>query len=226
MDAVFVKSSNTFRTCPEADLPEFAFIGRSNVGKSSLINMLVNEKNLAKISSKPGKTQLINHFLTYPETIPAPAPEGKNNRRVKLSETYKKSSKSWYLVDLPGYGYARLSKSQRDTFSELIKGYIVSRSNLMCLFVLIDSRLEPQKIDIEFVEFLGEQQIPFVLVFTKADKISDNQVHSNMSMFKREMLKSWEELPHTFVTSVIERKGRTEIISFIETTIKKANKNK
>ena len=226
MDAIFIKSSNTYRTCPEGDLPEFAFIGRSNVGKSSLINMLVNEKNLAKTSSKPGKTQLINHFLTYPETIPAPAPEGKNNRRPKVSETYKKSPKSWYLVDLPGYGYARISKSNRDYFSELIKGYIVTRTNLLCLFVLIDSRLEPQKIDLEFVQFLGEQQIPFVLVFTKADKISDNQVHSNMSLFKKEMLKEWEEVPTTFVTSVIERQGKTELIDFIESTIKSANKNK
>jgi GTP-binding protein len=226
MEAIFVKSSNTYRTCPPGDLPEFAFIGRSNVGKSSLINMLANEKNLAKISSKPGKTQLINHFLTYPETVPAPAPEGKNNRRPKLFETYKKSSNSWYLVDLPGYGYARISKSNRDHFSELIKGYIVTRASLLCLFVLIDSRLEPQKIDLEFITFLGEMQVPFVLVFTKADKLSDNKVESNMSMFKKEMLKEWDAIPTTFITSVVERRGATEIISFIEKTIKSTLKNK
>ena len=193
MDVKFLRSSNNYKNCPPDKLPEFAFIGRSNVGKSSLINMLADEKGLAKISSKPGKTQLINHFIV---------------------------DESWALVDLPGYGYARTSKTNRSHFEELIKGYIATRASLNCLFVLIDSRLEPQKIDLEFLSFLGELGVPFALIFTKTDKISDNMVHSNISRFNKAVLELWEELPPTFSTSTVERKGREEILAFITKTLK------
>jgi GTP-binding protein len=201
MDIKFVKSSSDSKTCPPDRFPEFAFIGRSNVGKSSLINYIAGIKNLAKTSSKPGKTQLINHFIVNGDD--------KNN--------------SWYLVDLPGYGYAKTSKTNLELFDKLIRGYTLSRKNLFCLFVLIDSRLEPQKSDIQFLTFLGENNIPFVLVFTKTDKISSNEFEHNLSVFKKTLLKSWESLPEIFSSSVIKKKGREEILAFIEKTI---NSNK
>jgi GTP-binding protein len=192
MEVQFVKSSNDFKTCPKNNIPELAFIGRSNVGKSSLINMITGIKNLAKISSKPGKTKLINHFI---------------------------ADNKWYLVDLPGYGYARASKTDIMHYDELIHGYILTRTNLYCLFVLIDSRLEPQKKDIEFLKFLGEKNVPFVLVFTKTDKISDNQLESNLNNFKKNMLQTWESLPQIFKVSIIKNRGKDEILRFIENTI-------
>lgn len=189
--AEFIISNTDYRKCPEPVLPEYAFIGRSNVGKSSLINKLTNRKSLAKTSEKPGKTQLINHFLI---------------------------NKSWYLVDLPGYGYASVSKDKRAEFEKLITGYIGNRPNLMCLFVLIDSRHPMQQIDREFMEWLGSNEVPFVIAFTKGDKQGKNRLAENIEAYKKQMLESWEELPQMFVTSSETGMGREEILSFIEET--------
>ncbi len=187
--AKFVKSSYKLEDLPAPNLPEYAFIGRSNVGKSSLINMLVNRKNLAKTSSKPGKTRSINHFII-------------NNQ--------------WYLVDLPGYGYAKTSKKERDFWNKLIFEYLTQRQNLITLFVLVDVRLEPQQIDLEFIRKLGYNQIPFAVVFTKADKLSRNKLNHNIAQFKKQMYKDWEELPPFFVTSAVTGMGREEILGYIE----------
>jgi GTP-binding protein len=187
--AEFVSSSAELRSCPKPTLPEYAFIGRSNVGKSSIINMICNKKGLAKISSTPGKTQIINHFII---------------------------NKKWYLVDLPGYGYAKRSKSKIEAWNKLINNYISKRDNLVNLFVLIDSRLDPQKNDLDFMQKLGEAGIPFVIVFTKADKISVNLVNSNINKLKQELLKTWESMPQYFITSAVSKKGRDEILNFID----------
>ena len=187
--AKFVISNTDVRKCPSEPYPEYAFIGRSNVGKSSLINMLTGHKNLAKTSGKPGKTQLINHFLI---------------------------NENWYLVDLPGYGYAKVSKDKRKTFQKFIKDYFNKRMQLACSFVLIDSRHEPQKIDLEFMEFLGENGIPFCIVFTKTDKLSKTALEKNLAHHKKVMLESWEEMPNTFLTSSVNSSGKEEILSFIE----------
>lgn len=187
--AKFVTSSPSIEKCPKPSLPEYAFIGRSNVGKSSLINMITGIKTLAKVSQIPGKTQIINHFLI---------------------------NEKWYIVDLPGYGYAKVSKTSRKLFSEMITSYIQNRENLYCLFVLIDSRLEPQKIDIEFINWLGEKQIPFALIFTKTDKINTPTLQSNIAIYKKEILNYWEELPKIFTCSAVTRIGRDEIIEYIE----------
>ena len=186
--AKFVISNTDVGKCPNEPYPEYAFIGRSNVGKSSLINMLTGHKNLAKTSGKPGKTQLINHFLI-------------NN--------------NWYLVDLPGYGYAKVSKDKRKTFQKFIKDYFNKRMQLACTFVLIDSRHEPQKIDLEFMEFLGENGIPFCIVFTKTDKLGKTGLEKNLAHYKKVMLESWEEMPTTFLTSSVDSSGKKEILSFI-----------
>jgi GTP-binding protein len=191
-DIRFIQSSSNFKSCPKTGMPEFAFIGRSNVGKSSLINMLAGIKNMAYISSKPGKTQLINHFSV---------------------------DNNWCLVDLPGYGYAKTSKKNLESYSKLIRGYITTSEKLFCLFVLIDSRLEPQKIDLEFISFLGKNRIPFVLVFTKSDKIRINQLHTNIHLFKQALAPEWEPLPDIFVTSTVKKQGRDEIINFILKTL-------
>ncbi len=190
-NAQFVVSNTDVKKCPQPTLPEYAFIGRSNVGKSSLINMLTNRTNLAKVSGKPGKTQLINHFLI-------------NN--------------SWYLVDLPGYGYAKVSKSKRQEFSQFIKNYLLNRQNLMCLFVLLDSRLTPQAIDLEFMQWLGEHKVPFVMCFTKQDKLSKKKSTDNLKDYQKEMLLQWEELPPIFLSSSTESLGKESILSFIEET--------
>ena len=187
--AKFVASYPRVEKAPISNKPEYAFIGRSNVGKSSLINMLTCTKALAKVSQTPGKTQLINHFLINEE---------------------------WNLVDLPGYGYAKVSKSDRKAFSDIITNYILKRENLYLLFVLIDSRLEPQQIDIDFVNWLGAHQIPFALVFTKADKVSSGALQANMDAFAAEMLNTWEELPQMFTSSAVTRTGREEILRYIE----------
>ena len=189
--AEFVKSSGKWQECPEPTLPEYAFIGRSNVGKSSLINALMNHKDLAKTSGTPGKTQLINHFLI---------------------------NENWYLTDLPGYGYARVSKTLRKDFENLIINYILNRKNLVNLFVLIDARHTPQKIDIEFIEYCGESGIPFSLVFTKADKLKPNTVIENVEKYKQELLKTWEDLPEIYVTSAEKKTGGEEILAFIYNT--------
>jgi GTP-binding protein len=189
--ADFIISNTDYTLCPKADMPEYAFIGRSNVGKSSLINLITNKKQLAKISGKPGKTQLINHFLI---------------------------NKEWYLVDLPGYGYATVSKTQKQEFQKIIFSYLENRENLMCLFVLLDCRHKPQKIDLEFMKWLGEKQIPFLMIFTKIDKLGKTELKKNIENYKTEMLKQWEEIPQTFFASVPKRKGSKEILDFIEKT--------
>jgi len=188
--AEFVISNTDYKVCPVPKIPEYAFIGRSNVGKSSLINALVNHKNLAKTSGRPGKTQLINHFII---------------------------NKQWYLVDLPGFGYAKISKSKRAEFHDMISEYLLNRSNLMCLFVLIDCRHTPQQIDQEFMQWLAEKEIPFVMVFTKGDKVGKNTLVKNIASYKSEMLKAWGELPQIFITSAKKKTGAQEIANFIET---------
>ena len=189
--ADFIISNTDYKLCPKADKAEYAFIGRSNVGKSSLINLITEKKQLAKISRKPGKTQLINHFLI---------------------------NKAWYLVDLPGYGYATVSKKQKEEFQKIIFSYLKNRQNLMCLFMLLDCRHKCQKIDLEFMQWLGEKQIPFVMVFTKIDKLSKRALEKNIEHYKKEMLKDWEEIPQCFYTSTLKREGNKEILTFIEKT--------
>lgn len=188
-EAEFTVSNTNYEKCPAPNMAEYAFIGRSNVGKSSLINMLTSKKGLAKISTTPGKTQLINHFLI---------------------------NKKWYLVDLPGYGYAKVSKTSKAAWDRMIKDYLEKRKNLMTVFVLIDIRLEPQPVDINFIRWLGEKQIPISLIFTKADKISKQQVIFSVELFKRTLLKTWEELPLLFITSSEKKTGRDEILNYID----------
>ena len=186
--AEFIISNTDLQKCPQDGLPEYAFIGRSNVGKSSLINMLTNQKGLAKTSGTPGKTLLVNHFLI---------------------------NKEWYLVDLPGYGYARRGKEGREKIRIIIENYILEREAMTSLFVLIDSRHEAQKIDLEFIEWLGENNIPFAIVFTKADKLSPGRLGSNIKAYKEKMLETWEELPPIFVTSAEKGKGKEELLGYI-----------
>lgn len=187
--AKFVVSNTDVRKCPESDLPEYAFIGRSNVGKSSLINMLTGHKGLAMTSQKPGKTQLINHFLI---------------------------NEAWHLVDLPGYGYARLGRSAREGLRRLIEGYILERRQLTSLFILIDCRHEPQRIDLEFIQWAGQEGIPFALVFTKADKLSRGRLIANIEGYRERLLESWEELPPIFITSSEAKFGREELLDYID----------
>ena len=187
--AKFAISNSRADKCPEGNLPEYAFIGRSNVGKSSLINMLTNHSKLAMTSSTPGKTLLINHFLI-------------NN--------------AWYLVDLPGYGYAQRGKKVMEQIKNLIQHYVLERVQMTCLFVLIDSRLEPQKIDLEFIEWLGENGIPFALVFTKSDKQSAGKTKQNVERFLNTLKEQWEELPPYFITSAEKKTGREEVLDYID----------
>lgn len=190
--ASFVISNKDINKCPSPDRPEYAFIGRSNVGKSSLINMLCNDKNLAKTSQKPGKTQLINHFLINAE-----------------------SADPWYLVDLPGYGFAKVPVKLKNKWMGFITGYLKNRMNLLCTFVLIDSRHKPQSIDLEFMEWLGENEIPFVIVFTKTDKLKSKEKQTFLENYKAEMLKVWEEMPRVFVSSSEKHEGKKELLDFI-----------
>lgn len=187
--AEFVISAPTFTMCPDDNKPEYAFIGRSNVGKSSLINMLCRNKKLAKTSATPGKTLLINHFII---------------------------NKEWYLVDLPGYGYAKRSKTEIAKLDQMIRGYILQRQQLVNVFVLVDVRLEPQNIDIEFINWLGQSSIPFTIVFTKADKLSVTRVQSNVAAYKRKLSETWEEMPPMFITSSEKRDGRDELLDYID----------
>lgn len=196
LQAEFVISNTDVSKCPQTDKPEFAFIGRSNVGKSSLINMLTNRKDLAKTSSTPGKTQTINHFLL---------------------------NKAWYLVDLPGYGYAQVSKSNRESWSSMIDEYFKLRDNLYCTFILIDARLEPQASDITFINRLGQMRIPIALVFTKVDKLKQSELAKTRNQFEKELLKTWAELPPIFVTSAEKKTGRNPMLNFIETALKARN---
>jgi len=189
--ATFICSNTKISALPVANMPEYAFIGRSNVGKSSLINMLVNQHGLAKTSQKPGKTQLINHFLI---------------------------NEKWYIVDLPGYGYAKSSKNNRESWEKFIRNYITKRESLQCVFVLIDSRLSPQKIDIEFCCWMGEIQIPFVLAFTKTDKQSNVKTKANIALFTKELSGFFEEIPPVFITSGEKGVGKEEVLNFIEQT--------
>lgn len=202
MNASFVISSPDVSQCPAGTLPEYAFIGRSNVGKSSLINMLCRDPHLAKTSQKPGKTLLINHFLMESDTAISSA--GIQSKRTK-----------WHLVDLPGYGYAQTGLAQRDQLRRMIERYCLMRVQLVCLFVLIDSRLNPQKIDLEFMHWLGENEVPFSIVFTKADKLGKGRLSENMAVYKQTLLETWEELPPVFCTSSETGMGRDELLSFI-----------
>ena len=201
--AEYVISSARVEQCPAGDLPEFAFIGRSNVGKSSLINMLTGRERLAKTSATPGKTVLINHFLI----------KGQGKRG-------KEQENQWYLVDLPGYGYARRGMQQREELQRMITGYILRREQMMNLFLLIDVRHEPQRIDMEFIEWLGENGIPFSIVFTKADKLSKGRLAANVKFYLDELSKQWEELPPHFITSSETRQGREELLDYIDSIIK------
>jgi GTP-binding protein len=187
--AEFIMSNSNVMKAPKDRIPEYAFIGRSNVGKSSLINMLMERKDLAKISGKPGKTQLINHF--------------------KINE-------EWFLVDLPGYGYAKVSKKKRTIFQFFIENYFKEREQLVCTFVLIDSRHDPQKIDLEFMKFLGENQIPFCIVFTKADKLGSSKLNKQITSYKKKLLNTWETIPTSFITSSSNGLGRKEFLEFID----------
>jgi GTP-binding protein len=188
----YLISSPSVDMCPKADKPEYAFIGRSNVGKSSIINMLCKKREVAKTSANPGKTQLINHFI------------------VTSSDKH-----DWYLVDLPGYGFAKVSQNQRKSWQKMIEGYIRNRENLVNLFVLVDSRHEPQQLDLEFINQLGKWQIPFALIFTKADKSTQKEVAHNVSEFLKALSKTWEEPPPYFVTSAVKHLGSKQILTFI-----------
>ena len=195
-NAEFIVSNTDVKKCPPGHLPEYAFIGRSNVGKSSLINMLTGRKGLAMTSATPGKTMLINHFLI---------------------------NDSWYIVDLPGYGYARRGMKGQEQIRTIIEDYILEREQMTNLFLLIDSRLEPQKIDMEFMEWLGENGIPFSIIFTKADKLKGGRLKMNINAYIRELRKQWEELPPYFVSSSEDRMGRTEILNYIDSINKEVN---
>ena len=187
--AEFVVSNTDVRKCPESKMPEYAFVGRSNVGKSSLINMITGKKGLAMTSSKPGKTQLINHFII---------------------------NDSWYLVDLPGYGYAQRGKEGRENIRIIIEDYILEREQLTNLFVLLDCRLEAQKIDLEFMEWLGENEIPFSIVFTKIDKLGGGKLRENLNAYTKKLLESWEELPPILLTSSEKKEGKEELLNYID----------
>jgi len=195
MRVEFKGSFPSIETLPKKDLPEFAFIGRSNVGKSSLINMICDHKDLAKTSSKPGKTQHIVRFSV---------------------------DNQWFLVDLPGYGYAKVSKESREKFGRLIQDYILERESLFCLFVLIDSRLEPQKIDLEFMEWLGVSGIPFCITFTKTDKLKPSELEINVKNYQEKLLETWEFLPDIFITSAEKKVGKDELLKFINNILKNA----
>jgi len=192
INAKFVTSNTDFKNCPPAKYPEFAFIGRSNVGKSSLINSLTFHKGLAKTSQTPGKTQLINHFII---------------------------DEKWFLVDLPGYGFAKVSKEKRKEFEKMIFDYLIHRENLTCLFVLVDIRLKPQAVDIEFMNRMVEDEIPFYIVFTKSDKLSQKQVNESVELYKNFLLDMWDELPPLFVTSAEKHVGREDILKSIDELI-------
>ena len=189
--AEFIISSPNVTMCPKEQIPEYAFIGRSNVGKSSLINMLVERKKLAKTSTTPGKTRLINHF--------------------KINET-------WFLADLPGYGYAKVSKKERESFSRMIRQYATQRSNLVCFFVLVDARIPPQQLDLDFIEWLGDSNLPFVIVLTKVDKINQREKSKNLELLKERLSETWEELPLIFETSAVKGTGREQVMGFINDT--------
>ena len=213
--AEFKISSPRADMCPGSRLPEYAFIGRSNVGKSSLINMLTGNKKLAMTSSMPGKTLLINHYLITTKTQHQ-NPQNHQNHQNPHNPHNPQNSSNWYLVDLPGYGYAQRGKKEMQKLSNMINHYVLERQQLTCLFLLIDIRLTPQKKDLEFIEFLGENQVPFAIVFTKADKLGGQKVQANSQAFLDTIRPQWEELPPHFITSSTTRTGRDEILQYIE----------
>ena len=196
--AAYLRSSPSLKECPDPLQPEFGFIGRSNVGKSSLINILTGNSHLARTSGSPGKTRSINHYII--------------NER-------------WYLVDLPGYGYAKVPVSMREKWVKRTEEYILGRENLICLFVLIDSRLTPQKSDLNFMEFLGVNQVPFARIFTKSDKVSSDALRKTVVSYDSEMLRTWESLPPSFVTSAVDKRGREDILDFIDDTLNNLSKS-
>jgi len=198
-EARFISSVARLDQCPTPDRHEFAFIGRSNVGKSSLLNMLLSKKGLAKVSQKPGKTQTINHFLV---------------------------NEKFYLVDLPGYGYASVSKDLKAGFGKMIDKYVTNRSNLDCLFVLLDGRLTPQRIDLDFILWAGEHGVPIALIFTKTDKLSGNELAKSMKVYEKKLLEIWEELPPNFVSSAETGRGKDEILNFMQTVMTESEENK
>ena len=197
-NAEFTLSAPTVTMCPKDNKPEYAFIGRSNVGKSSLINMLCNNKKLAKTSATPGKTLLINHFII---------------------------NKEWYLVDLPGYGYAKRSKTEIKKLDQMIRGYILQREQLVNVFVLVDIRLEPQKIDLEFINWLGESSVPFAIIFTKADKLNASKVNASVAQYQKTLSETWEEMPRMFITSSEKKTGRDDVLGYIEEINKELSDN-
>lgn len=190
--ADFVCSNTDYKKCPAPDKPEFAFIGRSNVGKSSLINAITNRKGMAKTSGTPGKTQVINHFVI-------------NN--------------SWFLVDLPGYGFAKTAKTNREKWEKMIRDYLQNRTSLLVTFVLVDARLQPQTIDLEFMTWMGTHQLPFVIVFTKSDKLTKNELNRNVALYSKKLLETWDETPRMFITSSESHVGKDELLQYIEETI-------
>ena len=203
----FVCSSPSLKFCPKEDIPEFAFIGRSNVGKSSLINMLASHKGLAKVSGTPGKTRLLNHFKVVSQISRSPG-------------IPNPGTSAWFLVDLPGYGFAKLSKTQREKFEGLIQNYLQKRENLALTFLLIDSRLEPQKIDLEFMNWLGDNEVGFIILFTKTDKLSKTQLTSNIATYQKALSSSWEELPLIIPTSAETKLGREEVLEAINNVLR------
>ena len=196
----FIKSSAHPRECPPMDKPEYAFIGRSNVGKSSLINMIVGRQSMAKISSSPGKTQLINHF------------------EINAPKKDEKDDGSWYITDLPGFGYAKVSKSDRVKWERTSKQFLEGRRNLMCIMMLVDSRLKPQKVDLDFMAYMGEEGLPFTIVFTKVDKLNKSEKAKFLADYTEEMLKQWHKMPPVFITSSETKEGREELLNFFEQT--------
>ena len=217
--AEYLISSARVEQCPEGNLPEFAFIGRSNVGKSSLINMLTGRAGLAKTSATPGKTVLINHFLVKASPPGPLRGEGSFAAVPPSPRRGAGGEAAWYLVDLPGYGYARRGMKQRDELQRMISGYILRREQMMNLFLLIDVRHEPQRIDLDFIEWLGENGIPFSIVFTKADKLSKGKASANVRKYLDELSKQWEELPPHFLTSSETKQGREELLDYIDEII-------
>lgn len=207
--AQYIISSPDVKDCPKSQLPEYAFIGRSNVGKSSLINMICHDPKLAKTSQKPGKTLLINHFLVVSRSSIVVRPESNDQRPMTNDQT-------WHLVDLPGYGYAQAGQKQREALKRMIERYCLMREQLVCLFVLIDCRHEPQKIDLEFINWLGENGVPFAIVFTKGDKLGKMRLKENVEAYQTRLLEDWEELPPVFVTSSETGLGGEELTAYIE----------
>jgi len=191
--AKYFKSSGSINDCPKSEFPEFAFIGRSNVGKSSLINMLADNKKLAHISSNPGKTQCINHYVM---------------------------NDNWFLVDLPGYGYAKVSKVKRSVFSKMITDFLTKRKSIQTIVVLVDSRIVPQEIDLEFIDWLGKKELPFIIAFTKSDKAGNTKTEENIGLFKKALSETWQEMPYMIITSAEKKKGKEDLLGFIEETIK------